>query len=209
MTTDRNIRYYLDYLQIINEQENLYEQFDFGKYMDSKVIGFETRKYPGVVTQQIKQVVDKLRAATEKLSSPESKEKPFKFKDEPAGFSIAMHPIAALEWWWDHHFLAFKYTTTGRLIVGASAIVAVAMLAVMAYHIYNVFFEKGMQECKKFKYGERERCIKEQKKNAMMLRIKSLEKLTDDCKKSKEPLKCKALMAKRIVMVKRELARVK
>jgi len=123
--------------------------------------------------------------------------------------NIIIHPIEVLKWSERHVENALGSipdTHFGMFIQGTTAIIGAAMIIALAYHIYNRYFSEMARGCRKYKHGEWEDCINEYKKRGVFLRIKTLQLSMKNCDHSKEPEKCKRIVAKTISELKAKAA---
>jgi Arc/MetJ-type ribon-helix-helix transcriptional regulator len=100
----------------------------------------------------------------------------------------------------------FAGTDQGKAI-GAAALAALALYA--SYKVYKRFFSQSAKACRGKSGPERNQCLADFKKKALMAQIKDLQSATAGCSKTKNPAKCKAAIDKKIANLKMKIAKVK
>jgi hypothetical protein len=84
-------------------------------------------------------------------------------------------------------------------------IVLAAIIATAAYKVYKGYLSKAAKACQGRKGEDKTKCMKDYKRKAVQEEIKAMTKLMSECSKSKEPVKCKNAIKKKIDSKKKKL----
>jgi len=87
------------------------------------------------------------------------------------------------------------------VVVGA----LVAMWTFRAISLYRMYFNEATRACKKYKGQAKECCIAKFKVRALQIQINELKKGLPECRKSKNPEKCKKLLTSKITNIQKKL----
>jgi len=90
---------------------------------------------------------------------------------------------------------------------GIGVLALAALLAYGAYRTYKRFFSKAATACKGKSGSEKTACMNKFKVTALNAQIKDLQAGSSACAKTKNPAKCKAVVAKKVAKLKAKVAK--
>jgi len=79
-----------------------------------------------------------------------------------------------------------------------AATILAAIILAAAYKVYKSYLSKAAKACKGKSGEEKTKCMKSYKEQARQKEITGIRKLMGECSKSKNPVKCKSLLKKKL-----------